>query len=230
VPWTPELFSAPALQSVLDKYRREHLRSMPFFDGLLTGEVDALVASFSGVPELHHPVLGRVKGEAAFRRFVADMSSWLAARDATIENVNILLTDPRGVEEVVLHLDGDNGRVALPLAIATDHAEDERIVELRLYFSTRPLTGHPTDRLPLLQPDHDLETPDVVDEYLRALTTDGAVVEPCTVTDDGRTCALEYNMVARGRNTPQPGLAVLVRGNRGGGLAATRAYGEIDPI
>jgi hypothetical protein len=229
VPWTPELFSAPALQSVLDKYRREHLRSMPFFDGLLTGEVDALVESFAGVPELHHPVLGRVKGEAAFRRFIADMSSWLVARDADVENVNVLLTDPRGVEEVVLHLDGNDGRIALPLAVATDRAEDERIVELRLYFSTRPLTGHPTDRLPLLQPDHDLEAPDVVDAYLRALRADGAVAEPCTVTDDGRTCALEYNMVARDKTTAQPGLAVLVRGD-GGELGAARAYGEIDPI
>jgi hypothetical protein len=37
------------LQGVLDKYRRGRLRSVPFFDGLLSGEVDALVESFSGV-------------------------------------------------------------------------------------------------------------------------------------------------------------------------------------
>jgi len=29
VPWAPELFSAPALQRILDKYRRERLRSVP---------------------------------------------------------------------------------------------------------------------------------------------------------------------------------------------------------
>src|SRR5215207_5559984 len=48
VPFAPELFSAPALQRVLDKYRRQRLRSVPFFDGLMTGEIDALVESFSG--------------------------------------------------------------------------------------------------------------------------------------------------------------------------------------
>lgn len=80
--------SAPALQRLLDKYRRERLRSVPFFDGLVTGEVDALVESFSGVPEVHHPVRGRIKGEGAFRRFVTDMTSWLAERIVNVEVVN----------------------------------------------------------------------------------------------------------------------------------------------
>jgi hypothetical protein len=96
MPWAPELFSAPVLQGVLDKYRRGHMRSVPFFDGLLSGEVDALVESFSGVPEVHHPVRGRIKGEGAFRRFVTDMTSWLAAGNAEIEHVNWIITDRAG--------------------------------------------------------------------------------------------------------------------------------------
>jgi hypothetical protein len=171
VPFAPELFSAPALQRVLDKYQRERLRSMPFFDGLMTGEIDALVESFSGVPELHHPVRGRIKGESAFRRFVTDTTSWLAARNVDVEDVNFLITDPRGVEEVVLHLDSDGGRISLPLALAADRDEDQRIIELRMYFSTWPLTGRHANRPPLLQPDLDLHEPDIVGEYQRALAT-----------------------------------------------------------
>jgi hypothetical protein len=171
VPWAPELFSTPVLQTLLDKYRRERLRSVPFFDGLLSGEVDALVESFSGVPEVHHPVSGRIKGEAAFRRFVADMTGWLADRNAEVEAVNILLTEPRGVEEVILHLDGERGRIALPVGLAIDHhqGEDERIVEVRMYFSSWPLTGRHAHRPPLLQPDPGLHAGDVVGEYQRAL-------------------------------------------------------------
>ena len=171
MPWAPELFSAPVLQGVLDKYRRGRMRSVPFFDGLLSGEVDALVESFSGVPEVHHPARGRIRGERAFRRFVTDMTSWLAAGNAEVEHVNWLITDPRGVEEVVVHLDGDRGRIGLPVALTADHDEDERIVELRLYFSSWPLTGRHTNRPPLLQPDLDLHEPDVVGEYQRALAT-----------------------------------------------------------
>jgi hypothetical protein len=273
VPWVPELFSAPVVQGLLDKYRHEHLRSVPFFDGLLTGEVDALIESFSGVPEVHHPVRGRIKGEGAFRHFVTEMTSWLAERKAKVENVNFLITDHRGVEEAVLHLDGGGGRVGLPLALAADRDQDRRVMELRLYFSSWPLTGRHANRPPLLQPDVDLHGPDVVDEYQRALATgdveaivgafepDGYMREPagdgyvhrgtdelrahyelffsngggipleqCAVTDDGRTCALEYNVVAWGRTalSPEAGIAVYERGD-GGKLAAARVYDDSDP-
>jgi hypothetical protein len=275
VPWAPELFSTPALQALLDKYRRERLRSVPFFDGLLTGEVDALVESFAGVPELHHPVRGRIRGERAFRGFVDEMTAWLAARNAEVEAVNILLTDPRGVEEVVLHLDGEDGRVRLPVAFAVDHAEgeDERLLELRMYFSSWPVTGRHAHRPPLLQPDPGLQVPDIVGEYQRALASgdaeaivaafepDGLMREPagepfvhrgteelralyvrffsngggiglehCTVIDDGRACALEYNVVAWGRTelSPEAGIAVYVRGD-GGKLTAARVYDDSDP-
>jgi hypothetical protein len=273
VPFPPELFSTPALQRILDKYRRERLRSVPFFDGLMTGEIDALLESFSGVPEVHHPVRGRIKGENAFRRFVTDTTSWLAERNVEVESVNFLLTQPRGVEEVVLHLDSDGGRIGLPFALAADHDADERIIELRLYFSTWPLTGRHANRPPLLQPTLDLHEPDVVGEYQRALATgdveatlaafepDGYMREPagdgyvhrgtdelralyelflsngggislehCAVTDDGRACALEYNVVAWGRTElpPEAGLAVYVRGDSGK-LAAARVYDDADP-
>jgi hypothetical protein len=275
VPWAPELFSASVLQSLLDKYRRERLRSVPFFDGLLSGEVDTLVESFAGVPEIHHPVRGRIRGEGAFRRFVADMNTWLAALNADVEAVNILLTDPRGVEEVVVHLDGDRGRIGLPVALAADHGEgeDERIVELRMYFSSWPSTGRHAHRPPLLQPDPDLRAPDVVGEYQRALAAgdveailatfepDGSMREPagdayvhrgadelralyarffsngggiplehCTVIDDGRSCALEYNVVEWGRTAlpAEAGLAVYVRGD-GGRLTAARVYDDCEP-
>jgi hypothetical protein len=271
VPWAPELFSAPALQRILDKYRRDRLRSVPFFDGLMTGEIDALLESFSGVPEVHHPVRGRIKGESAFRQFVAEMNSWLAKRQVDVEHVNFLITRPRGVEEVVLHLDNDGERVGLPLALAADHDGDERIVEMRLYFSSWPLTGRHANRPPLLQPNFDLHQPDVVDEYQRALAAGdvdailaafeangylrepagdahrgqaelralyeqffsnggGIPLEHCTVTDDGRACALEYNVVAWGRTElpPEAGLAVYVRGDTGK-LAAARIYDDSDP-
>jgi hypothetical protein len=214
VPWTPELFSAPALQRVLDEYRSEHLRVMPFFDGLLTGEVDALVESFSGVPEVHHPLRGRVRGERAFRHFVGEMTSWMAAANVEVEHVGFLITAPRGVEEVILHLDVGGARVALPLALAVDHDERERIVELRLYFDPWPLTGRRVTRPPLLQADGDLDVPDDVSAAL------DFPIEICTVTDNGHACAVEYNAV-RSVLVPTAGLAVFQRG-----LDAPRVYDE----
>jgi SnoaL-like domain len=273
MPWMPEFFSAPVLAGILEERRRERLVAVPFFDGLRTGESAALTGSFVGEPELHHPVRGRIKGAPAFERFVTDTTTWMTERNVTVEDVNFVMTPRRGVEEVVLHLDGDDGRIAVPLALAADHTEDMRLIELRIYFSTWPLTGRHANRPPLLQPDPDLREPDVIGDYQHALAAgdveavlaafdpDASVREPagdaylhrgtddlralyelffsngggiplehCAVTDDGRSCALEYNVVAWGATElpPEAGIAVYVRGDSGK-LATARIYDDVDP-
>jgi hypothetical protein len=273
VPWIPELFSAPALQDILDKRERDRLETVTFFDGLRTGEVDALIGTFAGEPELHHPLRGRIKGAQAFERWVTDMNRWLAERRVTVEDVNVIHVPRGGVEEVVLHFDDDDRRIEQPLALAADRGNDRRFIEMRLYFSSWPLTGGHAIRPPVLQPDPDLHEADVVGDYQRALAAgdaeaavaafepDGYVREPaggphvhrgtdelrrlyerffsngggiplehCAVFDDGRACALEYNVVAWGRTElpPEAGIAVYVRGESGK-LAAARIYDDTEP-
>jgi len=276
VPWIPELFSAPALEGIRSHAAADARASepVPYFAGVRSGEIDALVRSFAGEPELHHPVRGRVKGRRAFERFMAETNAWLVERNvAGGRPVERIGTPRRGVEETVMVFDGDGGRVELPMAIAADRNDDGRILELRLYYSTWPFTGRHANRPPVLQPDPDLDAPDVVGEYQRALAAgdvEGAVaafepdayvrepaggpyvhrgpaelgdihelffangggilVEHCAVTDDGRACALEYNVVRWGRTEllPEAGLAVYVRG-RTGKLTCARIYHDAEP-
>jgi hypothetical protein len=272
VPWIPELFSASVLERIRSQ-AREARATVPYFAGLMSGETDALVRSFAGDPELHHPVRGRVKGRRAFKRFATETHAWLAERNAAVEDVDRIITPRRGVEEVVLTLDGNHGRIELPVAVAADRDDDARSIELRVYFSTWPLTGGHAIRPPLLQPDPDVHEADVVGEYQRALAagdTEAAVaafepdayvrepagaayvhrghdelralyglffssgggipLEHCTATDDGRACALEYNIVRWGRTDlpPEAGIAVYVRGTTGK-LAIARIYDDSNP-
>jgi hypothetical protein len=44
MPWLPELFSAPALAKLEEKAQHEMV-TVPFFEGLMAGEPDALVKS-----------------------------------------------------------------------------------------------------------------------------------------------------------------------------------------
>jgi SnoaL-like domain len=273
MPWLPELFSAPALARIWEDERRRRLALVPFFPGLMTGETHALIESFAGEPEVHHPVRGRIKGVAAFERFANETKNWLADHDATVADVHFVLTPGRGVEELVLHLDGDEGRIQLPVAIASDHDDRGRIIEQRVYFSTWPLTGAHAIRPPLMQPDAGLRELGVVGDYQRALAAGdveaavaafepggyvrepaggaythcgsdelrafyelffsnggGIPLEHCAVVNDGRACALEYNVVAWGRAAmaPQAGIAVYVHGDSGK-LAAARIYDDVDP-
>jgi hypothetical protein len=273
MPWVPELFSAPVLARLQERWQRETPPAVPYFDGLLAGEPDALLRSFAGDPELHDPVRGRVRGARAFEAFFTDMNALLRQGNVSVEDVQYVMTEHRGFEEVVLHLDGETGRVDLPVAIVADHYSDGRIDELRVYFSTWPLTGRHAHRPPLLQRDPDLREPDVMAEYQRALAAgdvdaivasfepDGYAREPaggqyihrgrdglrafyqrlfagdggiplehCALVDDGRACALEYNVVRWGKTDlpPQAGVAVYVRGESGK-LAAARIYDDADP-
>jgi hypothetical protein len=269
VPWLPELFSAPALARIWEDARRRRMELVPFFVGVLSGETGALVDSFAGEPELHHPVRGRIKGVAAFERFVEETRSWLAERGATAEDVEFVIVRGRGIEESVLHV----GDVHLPVAIASDKDERRRIVEQRMYFSPWALTGRHAIRPPVLQPAGGVPLAGVVGEYQRALAAGdlesvmaafspgaylrepaggayvhrgaaalraryggffanggGIELEHCALADDGRACALEYNLVRWGRTPlpPQAGLAVYVRGDDGR-LAAARIYDDADP-
>ena len=122
MPWVPELFSAPVLQRLLDERRRAALVAVPYFDGLLAGEPAALVESFAGEPELHHPVRGRIKGTRAFEAFVIETTTWLRERNVSVEDVEHVVAERRGFEEVVLHLDRAAGRVDVPVAIVADRA------------------------------------------------------------------------------------------------------------
>jgi hypothetical protein len=72
-------------------------------------------------------------------------------------------------EEVVLHLDGDGGRVALPVAIAADRQADRRA-----WSSCGVLQHVAADRRPrhpaaAAAADPDVHEADVVGEYQRAL-------------------------------------------------------------
>ena len=82
MPWIPELFSAPVLEQFEEKQQQEVV-NVPYFDGLMAGELGALVDSFAGEPQLQHPVRGRIRGARAFEAFVADTNEWLARRNVS---------------------------------------------------------------------------------------------------------------------------------------------------
>jgi hypothetical protein len=172
------------LQRLEEKWQRER-ETVPFFDGLMTGEIDALIESFAGVPELHHPVRGRIRGARAFEAYATDTRAWFSQRNIVVEDVELLVGERSGCGEVILHLDGESGRIDLPVAIVSDRRSDGRIEELRIYYSSWPLTGRHANRPPVLQPDPDLRESDVVAEYQAALSAGDLEAILATFEPDG---------------------------------------------
>ena len=172
MPWLPELFSEPVLEELREQRETERLEAVPYYDGLMSGEQDALISSFAGEPVLHDPLNGRIKGARAFRWYVTALHDFLAAHNVAFDAVGDVITAGRDFEEVILHLDGEaGGRFEVPVAIIADRAPDGRLVELRVYHSMWPVVGRHVHRSPLLQRDPELEPPDVVGDYQWALAT-----------------------------------------------------------
>jgi SnoaL-like domain len=169
MPWLPELFSEPVLEGLREKWERERLDAVPYYDGLMSGEHGALIGSFAGEPVLHDPLHGRIKGARAFEWYATVLTSFFAEHNMSFDADEDVITQERGFEEFVLHLDGIDGRYEVPVAIVAERGSDGRLVELRVYHSMWPISGGHARRAPLLQRDPDLHTSDVVAEYQRAL-------------------------------------------------------------
>jgi hypothetical protein len=177
------------LQEFLDRRRVDALVAVPYFDGLLEGDPEALVESFAAEPEVHHPARGRIKGARAFVNYVTETRAWLRERAVSVEDVEHVITERRGFEEVVLHLDGPDGRVELPVAIVADREAGGRIGEVRLYYTRWPLSGRHETRPPVLQRDPELRLPAIVAGYQRALAAGDLEAVMAAFEPDG--CARE---------------------------------------
>jgi hypothetical protein len=145
MPWMPEVFTAPiaAARRAQDEEATSTNDAVPYYEGILADEPDALVSSFAArQPVLDDPRVGYVEGTRELRAFATGTAEWLRERDAVVENVALTRTSTRMVEEVVLNLLADNGaRVELPVAIVTDRNPERTVKVIRVYHSTWPLTG-----------------------------------------------------------------------------------------
>jgi hypothetical protein len=170
---------------------------------------------------LHDPLHGRVRGARELEAYVSELNAWLAQHNMSFEPVDDVITETRAFEEVVLHLEGQAGRVDVPVAIVADRRSDGRLSERRVYHSMWPVMGHHVHRPPILQRDPELSASDVVAEYHPALAAGDvdaivATFEPATVAPRARasafsqplTSTLEFRQTEAGpapaRRSPSP--------------------------
>jgi hypothetical protein len=170
MPWMPEVFTAPIAEARRQREAASANDAVPYYEGIMANQPDALVRSFAAQPVVDDPRVGYVEGARRLRAFVTGTAEWLRERDAVVDNVALTRTPTRTVEEVALHLLGDDGgRVELPVAIVSDRNPDRTLKAIRIYHSLWPLTGSHTVRPPLLPKDPSLHAEGTPGDYQRAL-------------------------------------------------------------
>ncbi len=170
MPWMPEVFAAPIAEARREQGAASANDTVPYYEGIMVNQPEALVRSFAGEPRLNDPRVGQVEGARELRAFVGGTANWLRERDAVVENVALTRTSTRTIEEVVLHLLSDQGaRVELPVAVVSDRNPARTLKAIRVYHSMWPLTGRHTVRPPLLPEDPSLHAKGTPGDYQRAL-------------------------------------------------------------
>jgi hypothetical protein len=189
MPWMPEVFTAPIAEARRPQEAEATSTNdaVPYYEGILADEPDALVRSFATHPPvLDDPRVGYVEGTRRLRAFATGTAEWLRERDAVVENVALTRTPTRTVEEVVLNLLADDGaKVELPVAVVSDRNPERTLKVIRVYHSMSPLTGEHRVRPPLLPAHPALHVEGTPGDYQRALAEGDLVGIMATFEPDG---------------------------------------------
>jgi hypothetical protein len=140
-----------------------------YFASLATAQVDQLVKRLGERATIDDPIFGRTSGMPTLQRYAEEVAAWLQKHEGTFEKVAFVTGSDRDVTEGMLALTFDGRRVSVPVAVVAER-RPEREVELRLYYSTKPIKGTRAVRSPLLPQDDEVAVPPPVAAHLDALS------------------------------------------------------------
>jgi hypothetical protein len=159
------------MQSAPDRGSPSGLRgwlSDLYFTSLASDQVDQLMGRLGERATVDDPIFGRTSGMPALRRYVEEVSAWLQKHQGSFDKIAFVTGSDRDVTEGTLALTFEGRRVQFPVAVVAER-RPEREVELRLYYSTKPIKGTRAVRSPLLPQDDEVAVPPPVAAHLEAL-------------------------------------------------------------
>jgi hypothetical protein len=136
---------------------------------LVSAQADQLVRRLGDRATVDDPIFGRTTGMPALARYLDEVADWLRKHDGAFDKVAFVTGSDRDVTEGTLALTFEGRRVNVPLAVVAQR-RPEREVEVRLYYSTKPIKGTRAVRSPLLPQDDEVAVPVQVAAQLDALS------------------------------------------------------------
>ena len=160
------------MQDGLDRDAPSSLRgwlSDVYLPALVSSQADQLLKRLGGHATIDDPIFGRTTGMPALARYLDEVAAWLGKHDGAFDKVAFVTGSDRDVTEGTLSLTFDGRRVSVPVALVAERRPG-REVEIRLYYSTKPIKGTRAIRSPLLPQDDDIAVPVQVAAQLDALS------------------------------------------------------------
>jgi hypothetical protein len=140
-----------------------------YMPSLVSAQADQLVRRLGDRATVDDPIFGRTTGMPALARYLEEVATWLSKHGGAFDKVAFVTGSDRDVTEGTLSLTFEGRRVQVPLAVVAER-RPEREVEMRLYYSTKPIKGTRAVRSPLLPQDDEVAVPVQVAAQLEALS------------------------------------------------------------
>jgi hypothetical protein len=139
-----------------------------YLPALVSSQADQLLRRLGDRATVDDPIFGRTSGMPALARYLEEQAAWLAKRQGAFDKVAFVTGSDRDVTEGSLSLTFEGRRVTVPVAIVAER-RPEREIEIRLYYSTKPIKGTHAVRSPLLPKNDEVAVPPPVAAQLGAL-------------------------------------------------------------
>src|SRR5580658_3564996 len=139
-----------------------------YFPALVSSQAEQLVRRLGERATIDDPIFGRTTGMPALARYLEEIAAWLNKHSGAFEKVAFVTGSDRDVTEGTLSLTFEGRAVKVPVAVVAERRPG-REVEIRLYYSTKPIKGTRAVRSPLLPQDDEVAVPQQVATQLNAL-------------------------------------------------------------
>ncbi len=140
-----------------------------YFPALVSADAEQLVRRLGERATVDDPIFGRKTGMPALEQFLREIAAWLGKHAASFDKTAFTMGSDRDVTEGNLGLTFEGKHVTVPVAIVCER-RPEREVEVRLYYSTKPIKGTHAVRSPVLPQDDQVLVPPPVAAHLEALS------------------------------------------------------------
>ena len=84
MPWMPEAFAAPIADTRSERDDASANDALPYYEGILANQPEALVRSFAGEPRVNDPRVRHVEGTRELHAFVNGTANWLRERKGVV--------------------------------------------------------------------------------------------------------------------------------------------------
>jgi hypothetical protein len=140
-----------------------------YMQALVSAQAAQLVRRLGDRATVDDPIFGRATGMPTLARYLEEIASWLGKHDGAFDQIAFVTGSDRDVTEGVLSLTFEGRPVKVPVAVVAERRPG-REVEMRLYYSTKPIKGTRAVRSPLLPKDDEVAVPVQVAAQLDALS------------------------------------------------------------